>query len=253
MQIWKPSAEDLAAYREDGFGVLRGVYPAEAVEALRAESRRLEEFFASAPELPSGVELAQMESGERRPRRVQSVVSYSPPFREFITAGGLDHIAAGYLGEEASLLLEDRLIYKPPRCLDTYPPHQEWWWTSEYSMRNVMLVVALDASRLDNGPLCVVAGSHKGGLLPHLDDTVPDEHLDYGRAVTLLLEPGDVALIDGGTVHFSQENAQSQTPRTLLLLIYNAASEGDFYEVNRMWTYASRREILQHLGREPLT
>jgi phytanoyl-CoA hydroxylase len=243
----KLTHDDLTAFDEDGYRVLKRIHPIERIELLQGEANRLTPRIALPEVLPRGVELSQTESYERLPSRIEPIIAHSPIVREFALSEYTTHLASRFLGEDV-FLLEDKLIYKPPRSHDVYPPHQEWWWTKNYSLRNLMLVIPLTRCTPENGPLYVVAGSHKGGLLPHDSDIIPDEYLDHNRSIPMLLEPGDAAIVDGGTVHFSLEN-NSSMERTLLLLSYNAAREGDCYVRHReSWTYLPGEEMTRGPG-----
>lgn len=232
-------ADEILAFRKEGFRILRRALPLATLEAVRRDLRRVEREMAARETLPPGVELARMEDGERRACRVEPVIAHSPVVEAFARSSAVMALAASFL-EQPVHLLEDKLIYKPPRCLDTYPPHQEWWWTQAHSWKNLMLVIPLERCTRENGPLFVVPGSHQEGLLSHLEDVIPEDQFDRDRAVPLLLEVGDVAVVSGGVVHFSAENRSEDQPRTLLLLSYNSQDEGDQYWQHRnTWTQAT--------------
>jgi len=243
----KLGQDDLTAFEEVGYRVLKGLFPLDRIDLLREEACRLALQIARPEVLPHGVELSQTENGERLPSRIEPIIVHSPIIRQFALGAYTMRLASHFIGEDV-FLLEDKLIYKPPRSRDVYPPHQEWWWTKNYSLRNLMLVVPLTRCAPENGPLYIVAGSHKGGLLPHVYDIIPDEHFDHNRSLPLLLEIGDVAVVSGGTVHFSLEN-NSSTERILLFLSYNAAREGDCYVRHReSWTYLPGEEMIRGPG-----
>ena len=244
---YKLSQDDLTAFKEDGYRVLKRIHPMERIELLQEVARSLIPRIALGEVLPRGVELSQTESAERLPSRIEPIIAHSRIVREFALAEYTVRLASRFIGEDV-FLLEDKLIHKPPRSHDTYPPHQEWWWTRTYSLHNLMLVIPLTGCTTENGPLYVVRGSHKAGLLPHVADIIPDEYFDRNRSIPLLLELGDVAIVDGGTVHFSLEN-NSSIERTLLFLSYNAAREGDCYVRHReAWTYLPGEEMMRGPG-----
>src|SRR6185436_4793141 len=144
--------QDLNAFEEDGYRVLKGLFPLETIDLLREAASRLVLEIARPEVLPRGVELSQTENGDRLPSRIEPVIIHSPLIRHFAVNADTMHLASRFIGEDV-FLLEDKLIYKPPRSRDVHPPHQEWWWTRNYSLRNLMLVIPLTRCTLENSPL----------------------------------------------------------------------------------------------------
>lgn len=127
-----------------------------------------------------------------------------------------------------------------------WPWHQDFsFWNQQDGMRRpdaVNLAIALDPIHEGNGPLTVVPGSHRGGLLdlPDPADTSDDwrRHVSADLAYTVreetvekLAREHGTALITGeaGEVHafhpsivHSSTNNSSSDRRALLLITYNA-------------------------------
>ena len=93
-------------------------------------------------------------------------------------------------------------------------------------MASVMF--AIDGADKGNGCLQVIAGSHRGGLLPHcrrggqlgVDDRYVRAALARGRHVFCELAPGDAVFFHCNTLHRSDANT-SDRRRWSLLCSYN--------------------------------
>lgn len=219
-------------YQEDGYVVFRDALSAEFVAVLRAEAEAIEHRLLALDQLPTNVELARMPDGQRRISRLEPIRPQADRINEAMTDPAILRLAEQVLGEPV-YLLEDKLIYKPPQSQTRFSPHQEWHWTMPLSRKNAMVLVPLDPCNQANGAMKIVPRSHRDGLLPHLEDEISEEHFDRDAAISLDLNPGDVAVVSGGVVHFSGENETSNLPRRLLLLSYNVQSEGDLYARHR--------------------
>ena len=91
------------------------------------------------------------------------------------------------------------------------PPHQD-----EYFMRNSQRTctvwIPLSDCPMRLGPLAVLEGSHRGGVLPHSNHRVPDEYL-HGWWAASSLSCGDVVVFEGRTVHRALPNLTQSEPR----------------------------------------
>jgi ectoine hydroxylase-related dioxygenase (phytanoyl-CoA dioxygenase family) len=82
--------------------------------------------------------------------------------------------------------------------------------------RVLALRIHLDDSTADNGPLRVVPGSHRDGVLP---DAEIDRRVTSGTAVTCLADRGDVLLMRPLLLHASSKAANA-APRRVLHVEY---------------------------------
>jgi ectoine hydroxylase-related dioxygenase (phytanoyl-CoA dioxygenase family) len=95
--------------------------------------------------------------------------------------------------------------------------------------------IALDASSSENGVLCCLRGSHKLGLLPHVQSGIPGfsrqlaEPLDsetYPEAA-LCMQPGDLAFHHIDSVHYSGANRSPHGRRQLGTLWFSSRAKQD--------------------------
>ena len=142
------------------------------------------------------------------------------------------------LGDEV-YLHQSRLNYKAAGKGDIFQWHQDYAsWVHDGIPRGghrdmLTVLVMLDESTTDNGPLRFVPGSHKHGLIGSFYDTVttsyplhivPDEYMDKHFAsipeVEMTGAVGTVVLFCGNLVHSSKEN-HSPDGRRNLYFAYN--------------------------------
>ena len=80
----------------------------------------------------------------------------------------------------------------------------------------VQTLTAVDAMSPENGGLFVVPGSHHRGHIPTLDGSLPEGSFDRGRAIPLLLAPGDTVLLSPFTIHGSGPNLGTTSRRLFI-------------------------------------
>ena len=82
----------------------------------------------------------------------------------------------------------------------------------------IELVTAIDPMTTSNGPLEFIPGSHTRGHIPPMHGTndLPRDAFNPADAVTVTLEPGDVAAFGAFVIHGSKPNTSDQPRRSLL-------------------------------------
>lgn len=153
----------------------------------------------------------------------------------FAGTGRLVNLVRELLGDDV-YLLKGRLNIKwgdsVPERRGGWDPHQDRAaWAKEGLPGDAALTaaIAVDDSRVDNGTLEVVPGSHRGGLLEHtgidegygIRDELVQPLLERGGRRPLEMAAGDMAIFSGDTIHLSMPNLGNRR-RALLFLTYNA-------------------------------
>ena len=121
---------------------------------------------------------------------------------------------------------------KPPLTEHPTPPHQDNYY---FKLRppNVMTAwLALDPIDEENGCLRYVAGSHRLGLRPHCQTEVlgfSQGITDYGvadesREQVICLQPGDLAVHHGETIHRADPNRSAIRHRRAFAMVFYGAS-----------------------------
>ncbi|QDU92823.1 phytanoyl-CoA dioxygenase family protein [Lignipirellula cremea] len=219
--------EQVAAYRETGFLLVRNLFSPEEIEALAQEADTL----LGRTELVDTQNIRcrwqdHAETGECRFDCFDPVIDIGPVCRYFAHDPRLQNLLQAIYREEPRLF-KDKLIFKPPGATG-YALHQDYIGWKEFPQSFVTVIIPIDATSAENGATEVFPGYHQQGYLSPADGEyhqLPPETVDASTGVLLEMGPGDVALFSGFTPHRSGANQGSQARRQLYLS-YNAASDG---------------------------
>lgn len=219
-------AEHVTQFREQGYAVLRGIFPADEVAVLAAAFDRIHDraltggrswrdrniFFCLDEEPEAG-----------RVLRYAQWTAWLEPDLELVRRDPrLFQILAPLLGRDIKQII-NQLHWKPPGARAEFGFHQDSRSRRprdayrDLASSYVQTGIAIDPQNEENGAMVVVPGSHRLGELP-FDETRPSMHetldlrdlqrfgVDPESAVTLELDPGDVALWHVHTLHGSGPN-----------------------------------------------
>ncbi|MDA1098117.1 MAG: phytanoyl-CoA dioxygenase family protein [Proteobacteria bacterium] len=108
----------------------------------------------------------------------------------------------------------------------------------------VIGALALADCSLAHGCLKVIPGSHKSGVLPHIDTGNPDSilsrgqfissHIDESKAVNLELKAGEIGLFNAGIIHSSPVNTSDARRIVVLVEMIPAHTEVRAYRDSAM-------------------
>ena len=221
------TADQLAAYRDEGYLVLRGRFAPAEVSELAAEAERL---LARTDLIdPANLRVRwqpHVGTGEQLFEVFDPVIDIAPACARVAGDARIRGALASLYGEEPCLF-KDKLIYKPPGARG-YGLHQDYIGWPGFPKSFVTVVVAIDPFDGSSGGTEVLPGYHKRGYLGPEDGRyhpTTDEQVPGARAVPLDLAPGDVALFGCFLPHRSAPNASDRSRRGLFLS-YNARSDG---------------------------
>jgi len=249
-----------AIYKEHGCIVVRGLmkpYIADVTRdveqaaaqsiALLGQARRVPEGWVT----PNGTLFLPAPPHFTRDKQIMVLaVSYYTSaafFRSALDAKTLDLMEA-ILGTNVELYMNGQCLYKEP--VGGHPKHLHQdaaYFEHKYEGPVGMLTYMVDTD-LRNGALYVAPGSHKMGMLKHID-TFSHLGLDarewpWERAVPIVGKAGDAIFFHVKTVHGSQEN-HSDKPRPVIINRYRAA---DDYVVISGTTAENRAENETHIA-----
>jgi ectoine hydroxylase-related dioxygenase (phytanoyl-CoA dioxygenase family) len=223
-----PATEPRLAYERDGYVVLPGLLPADAVACAAAEADELLERCRrqiSVRNLRCRWQ-TNVETGECDFETFDPIIDLSPACRDLAHHSRLLAALADLYGEPASLF-KDKLIYKPPG-VKGYALHQDWIAWPGFPRSFLTVLVPLEPAGRDNGGTELFPGYHHGGPLSPEDGDyheLPVDLVDESRGVVPEMRPGDVAVFGGFTPHRSAPNRSGRWRRQLYLS-YNKHSDG---------------------------
>jgi phytanoyl-CoA hydroxylase len=230
---------DVAAYRAQGFVLVRGVFDRSAIAHMRAEAdAMLERVVAAGRNVEATWQGSWREELIGKPHNgddaassgrvaqtaaavssIHDVQYHSAYFMRIITDARFTGAVAQLIGDNVQLH-HTKYHVKPPSVGAPFPMHQDYPYFPHEAHTMLAAAIHIDAADVENGCLCVVPGSHQLGPLPHQTDGhhfLPLSEWPLERAIPCEAEAGDVLLLNYLTVHGSYVN-QSVRPRRLLLV-----------------------------------
>ncbi len=223
------SDREVAFYREQGYLVVPGVLEAATLHELRQE---MAEVLEGAREVADHTEVYDLEPGHRpeapRVRRIKTPHRFFPSFERLVRHPRLVILLQRLLGPGIRLH-GSKINLKSPRYGSPVEWHQDWAFYPHTNDDLLAVGVMLDDCTLDNGPLLVVPGSHRGPVWDHhagghfcgaVDPAAIAREVE--RAVPLTGRAGSMSVHHVRLLHGSAQNV-SDLPRALLLYEYAAA------------------------------
>jgi ectoine hydroxylase-related dioxygenase (phytanoyl-CoA dioxygenase family) len=230
-------AAALAQYREEGYGVLRGVFaPEEVAEMAAAFDRHWAEGMAHRASFRHGnlfYRLGRDAALGKVVRLVQWPAYVDPVLERVRRDPRWLALLEPLVGRNVKQII-NQLHWKPPGAAGAeFAFHQDARFRRpRAAYRNlassyVQTGIAIDPHRAGNGAMRVYPGSHRlgdrdlAGPAPVLDQGMAEERLaaaglDPARLVDLELDPGDVAFWNVYTIHGSGPNRSAGDRRFYL-------------------------------------
>ncbi len=252
---------DVAAFRRDGYLVLRDAVPEDVLAVLDDAVQR---FLRN--EVPDmGRDLCDMSGPYDRPFEEFAIVNAMLPRRYLpsLQGNGYETRAAGWarrlVGETATLDYDQFLVKKPGRTDAVFAWHQDlgYWPTGTPDTTTATFSLALDDADEATGCLRVVPGSQREPTLrPHRpahasrdrSHVLAAELTDADEVVPLPVRRGDVTVHDERIVHGSPGNATDRWRRTYVIAFRTAATVA--YERSIGFTHSHDDDVAweTHLG-----
>lgn len=229
-----------AAYDRDGFVTVRGfLSPSELAEVTGELDRYIRDI------VPTLSDAHAFYHDRSKPETLKQMQHFTgaPFFEQYVTDSKWKGLAEALVGEEAHCE-NPEWFNKPPNTDHPTPPHQDNYYFN-LAPPNVMTIwMALDKVDEENGCLRYVRGSHLKGSRPHARSNVlgfsqgitnfgPD---DLEREVQIHLEPGDVTVHHGWTIHRAEPNRSTVRHRRSFAMVFKGVScQVDQAGINRYY------------------
>jgi len=221
----------LAAYRNDGYVLARGMFDAGEIDLLRRSAKEDKTLDDHA------YQRADSEGGSVR------LALWNHPgdtiYGMFARCRSVVDSAELLLGGEV-YHYHSKMIMKEPRVGGAWTWHQDYGYWYQNGVLFPLLCsafIAVDRATKENGCLQVLKGSHLAGRIDHVlagDQAGADvervaELAKRLELVHLEMEPGDTVFFDSNLLHRSDQN-RSEHPRWSLICCYNAARNDPYRE-----------------------
>ncbi|HVH76151.1 MAG TPA: phytanoyl-CoA dioxygenase family protein [Stellaceae bacterium] len=218
-------------YFENGYLLLAGIVPLETVERLRQVTADLVEETRALSRSDAKWDLDRGHSPQKiKLRRLSSPCDHHPAYWEYASGAPLADIAADLLGPDVKFH-HSKLNFKADAGGAEVEWHQDiqFWPHTNYSP--LTIGTYLYDCGPQQGPLGVIAGSHKGELFDQYGENgewtgrIGERdlaRLPLDRAQYLCGPAGSLTIHNCRTVHGSEPN-DSEAPRPLFLVTYSSA------------------------------
>jgi phytanoyl-CoA hydroxylase len=229
-----------AVYHEHGCLVVRGLmkpYLAELARDIDVAARQSLELLDQARQVPEGwvtpngtLFLPAPANYSRDKQIMVLAISYQTSaafFRSAFDEKTVDLVSA-ILGPNVELFMNGQCLYKEP--VGGHPKHLHQdasYFEHRYEGPVGILSYVVDTD-LRNGALHVVPGSHRMGVLEHVDTFshlgLAEEEWPWERAVPIIGKAGDSIFFHVRCIHGSKENHSDQ-PRPVFIHRYRRADD----------------------------
>jgi 2-aminoethylphosphonate dioxygenase len=227
----KPTSADREQLQRNGYLHVVGLVTAQGVERLLRWITELE----TVPEVSGHHWVYREDSlttpGQKVVQRIENFCPSHAAFDGFVRHGALLTWTSALMGAPV-VLFKDKINFKMPGSAGfmLHQDQQAGW--GRYAPLFMTAMVTLDAATLANGCLEIAAGRHREGLLGEQWRPLDETGI---RLEAVPTAPGDVLFFDSYLPHASKANF-TDSPRRILYLTYNLASDGD----NRAQYYADK-------------
>ncbi|MCC7420498.1 MAG: phytanoyl-CoA dioxygenase family protein [Planctomycetaceae bacterium] len=239
--------EDLKpAYDRDGFVVVRQLLPADDFKRLTAE---LDRYIRDVvPTLPDKHAFYDDKSRPETLKQMQHM-GLDPFFKEYMKNPVWNSLASALVGEEVEAQ-EPEWFNKPANTNHVTPPHQDNYYFCLRPANVLTIWMALDNVDDENGCLRYVKGSHLRGIRSHNRSNIlgfSQGITDYSDAdreleVKVHLQPGDVTVHHGNTIHRAEANTSKTRNRRAFAMVIKGKSCQLDQEAYQRYTDAMKKQ-----------
>ena len=240
------SSAQVESYREDGYVVVESLLDKNELAELR---NKLQELLEGARGLTGHTEVYDLEPSHQpdapRVRSIKTPHKFFPLFRNFAENPKVLAILQQLLGPEVRLH-GSKINIKAPQGGAAVEWHQDWAFYPHTNDDVTAVGVMLDDCLMENGPLLILPGTHKGPVYDHHLDGYfagamdPAAYgLDTSKAVALTAPAGSLSFHHARVLHASAENRSSRS-RWLLLYEFAAVDAWPLNGVSDLAEFDSR-------------
>jgi len=218
-------------YHREGYLLVENAVSPDWLARLRAVTEEMVEKSRGLTRSDAVFDLEPGHTAENpRLRRLTSPVAHHPVYWEFLTEGPLPDIAADLVGPDVKFH-HSKLNFKWAAGGEEVKWHQDIQFYPHTNYSPLAIGVYLHDCGPEQGPLCVIPGSHEGPLYDQYNGRgewvgalcdADSARLPIERAVELPGPAGSITIHNSRTVHSSRPNL-SGVGRPLLLYALSSA------------------------------
>ncbi|MCH9671543.1 MAG: phytanoyl-CoA dioxygenase family protein [Gammaproteobacteria bacterium] len=221
--------DQVRQYKEDGYILVEGVLSAAKLHRLREVTDAMVASAAQLTEHSDHIDLEPSHTRETpRVRRIKKPHQAHPFYRELAADRAITDCMAPLIGENIRLRPAGKVNMKSAGFGAPVEWHQDWAFYPHTNQDVLAVGILLDDMTLENGPLMVLPGSHRGEVFDHHADgafcgaiDVAAAQIKLDDAVPLTAPAGSITIHHARLVHGSKMNT-SGAPRRILFYEYTA-------------------------------
>jgi phytanoyl-CoA hydroxylase len=223
------TASQIELYRENGYLVVPDAIAQERMARARA---KLAELIEASRRVSASDAIYDLEDAHTpknpRVRRIKDPHKVDEVYADLLKASEITDIVAQLIGPDLRME-HTKLNLKPARGGEPVEWHQDWAFYPHTNDDILEVGVMIEDCTMENGPLLIIPGSHRGPVFDHhyrghfagaIDPVALGP--DIRRSVAITGKAGSISLHHVRTVHGSKDNL-SERDRPLLLFGYCAA------------------------------
>ena len=223
------SDKDVETYRKNGYLVVADILSEDEISRVRAAIDEIVEASRSVTEHTDVYDLEDNHSAASpRVRRVKTPHRWHDAFADLVVHEKVLDVLVHLIGPSIRFDTS-KLNIKDADGGAAVEWHQDWAFYPHTNDDLCAVGFMIDDMKLENGPLMVLPGSHRGPIYDHHVDGIfcgaindPACEDEYDKAVPLIGAAGSISIHHVRMVHGSTQN-QTNRPRRLLLHQYRAA------------------------------
>lgn len=213
--------EQMQFYADNGYVLVKGLLTKEEAASYRQEAHALMERLTRLREQEVDATWGSAPSRGKKTQLLHchDVQFQSAAFSRLLLNDRLTSVAADILGPNVQLH-HTKMFIKPPEKGSPFPLHQDSPFFPHEQHSMIAAIVHFDDAPLEKGCVCVVPGSHKRGMLPHISDGgwhLPSDEFPIEMATPLPAEAGDAVFFSYLTIHGSGINVSREARTTVLI------------------------------------
>ncbi len=218
--------EQVQYYRDNGYIVASNILAKEEIANLQKITDDFIEQSRKVAKSNDIFDLEESHTAERpRLRRLMHPEQRDPAYAALFRHPGLVKVLQQLLGPSVRHK-GLKMNLKPGGGGEPVEWHQDWAYYPHTNDDVCVLAIMLDDVDLDNGPMMVVPGTHKGKIFDHHQDGyfADAEGVEaFKRAVPVTGKAGDISVHHARTLHGSSSNLSDRYRR----LLFITARSGD--------------------------
>ena len=221
------SKEQKSFYEDNGYLLVEDVVSPAQLAKLQSITYDLIEKSRAITESDEIYDLDEGHTSQTpRLTRIKLPHKQDPYYWEILKNSGVTQVLNHLLGKDTTLITS-KLNTKAPSGGSAVEWHQDWAFYPHTNDDLLAFGLMLEDVTLDNGPLMVIPGTHKGPLLSHKNNdmfcgaiSADDPLFIAEQAVTLSGKAGSMTIHHARTLHGSAPNLSD---RNRLILFYEVA------------------------------